>query len=107
MMADEAYFKASTFEEKYKVLATGKWTPADRKRSAEQLAYMCLCGSCPSYVGTGETQLVFCTIGKSESMPKQRECLCVKCGVTRTMSMRWKYYCTEGSAFELSDLTEE
>ena len=106
-MADEAYYNASTYEEKFKVLMTGEWTPELRKKSAEQIAYMCLCGKCPSYEGTEATQLVFCTLGKSEKIPEQKVCLCDQCGVTKTMNMRWTYYCTEGSAFALSDLTKK
>lgn len=103
-MADEEYFKASTFEEKFKVLAKGEWTPKKARQSAEQLAYMCRCGKCPSYLGTGETQLVFCSLGKSDRIHQQRNCLCKQCGVTKTMSMRWDSYCMKGSALELSDL---
>nr|MDO8134867.1 DUF2769 domain-containing protein [Candidatus Njordarchaeum guaymaensis] len=106
-MADEEWFKASTFEQKFRVLAKAEWKPKLRRQSAEQAAYMCMCGKCPSYLGTGETQLVFCTIGKSNLIHQQKNCLCEHCGVTKTMSMRWDSYCIKGSALELSDLTEK
>jgi hypothetical protein len=103
-MPNEEDFKTGSFETRYQLLTGGNWTPKAVKQSAEQLAYMCLCGKCQSYTGTGEDQLVFCTIGKSERIQQQKSCLCKQCGVTKTMNMRWAYYCTNGSAFQLSDL---
>ncbi|MHA2059910.1 MAG: DUF2769 domain-containing protein [Candidatus Ranarchaeia archaeon] len=106
-MADESYYKATTFEEKFKLLATGEWTPKLRKESAEQVAYMCQCAKCPTYQGTGETILVFCTLGKSDHIQQEKECLCPQCGVTKTMSMRWTHYCTQGSAYDRSNFTQQ
>ena len=105
-MADEEYYQATTFEEKYKALTKGKWTPESLKQSTEQVAYMCMCGKCPSYAETEEHQLVFCTLGKSDRIQEQKGCLCDQCPLTRMMNLRWKYYCIEGSAYELSDLKE-
>ena len=105
-MADEEYYKASTFEGKYKALTKGEWTPKLRKQSAEQVAYMCMCGKCCSYIKTGENQLVFCTISKSDSIQEQKGCLCSQCPLTKMMNLRWQYYCTDGNAYELSDSKE-
>ena len=99
---DEKWPTAS-FEEKYGMLM-GKMSAADQKTSAEQLLYMCQCSKCPTSTEARETNAVFCTTGKSELSQKQKGCLCSECGVTRTMSLRWEYYCTQGSAVELSDL---
>lgn len=60
------------------------------------------CGECPSYTGTGETELGFCTVGKSSIIKEEKGCLCPSCPVTKKMSLRWDYYCTQGSARQLA-----
>ncbi len=102
-MADIENWSNASFEEKYKSMMQGM-SEADVKRSIEQLVYLCQCSKCPTFIESGETDLVFCTLGKSETIHEQKGCLCSKCPVTRTMSLRWNYYCTQGSAVELSDL---
>ena len=99
---DEKWPTAS-FEEKYGMLM-GKMSEADQKRSEEQLRYLCLCSKCPTNSKAGETNAIFCNKGKREVILEQKGCLCPECGVTRTMSLRWDYYCNRGSAVELSDL---
>ncbi|MHA1188399.1 MAG: DUF2769 domain-containing protein [Candidatus Heimdallarchaeota archaeon] len=40
----------------------------------EQVKFMCkdYCGKCPSYQGTGETDLGFCSIGKSAKIKEKK-----------------------------------
>jgi hypothetical protein len=103
MTTPEEKWPSASFEEKYQMLMGGM-SKQDRKRSIEQVVHMCQCSRCPSYTGTGETDLVFCTLGNSPKIQEQKGCLCPHCGVTKTMSMRWDHYCTKGSAVDLSDL---
>ncbi len=99
----EENFNNATYEEKMKMLYS-KMTPKQQKESREQVIYMCreYCGKCPSYIGTGEKNLAFCMMGKSSIITEKKGCLCSECPITKTMSLRWRYYCTEGSAMELS-----
>ena len=106
-MADEEYYKATTFEEKWKALTKGVWTAEQRRQSAEQVAYLCQCSKCPSYANTGEDAGVFCTLGKSGRIQEQKGCLCDQCPLTKMMNLRWQYYCTEGNAYDRSELKNE
>ena len=99
---DEKWPTAS-FEEKFSMMM-GNMSEADQKRSAGQVLHMCQCVKCLTSVDIGETNAVFCTLGKSEVIHEHKGCLCSECGITKTMSMRWDYYCTKGSAVELSDI---
>ncbi|MEE9594120.1 MAG: DUF2769 domain-containing protein [Candidatus Hydrothermarchaeales archaeon] len=61
------------------------------------------CGVCPSYTGTGETELMFCATGKSDKITEERGCICGGCPVqTQKMNLRWDFYCTKGSGREQS-----
>ena len=102
-MADIETWSTDSFEAKYKAMMSGM-SEADIKRSAEQVIHLCQCSNCPTNCETGEINAVFCTFGKSEMINEKRGCLCSECSITKTMSLRWDYYCTEGSAVELSDL---
>ena len=101
-MAEEN-FKNLTFEQKMQMMY-GKMNERQKRESREQVIYMCkdYCGKCPSYEGTGETSFGFCTIGKSSVIKEKKGYLCRQCPITKTMSLRWEYYCTGGSALELS-----
>ncbi len=103
MASPDEKWPTASFEEKYEMMM-GSMSEVDPKRSAEQVFYMCQCVKCPTSIETGETNAVFCTIRKSEVIQEQKGCLCSECGLTKTMSMRWEYYCTQGSAVDLSDL---
>ena len=59
------------------------------------------CGKCPSYIGTGETDYVFCAMGKSEKITVEKGCLCGICPITEEMGLRWGFYCIRGSSREL------
>ncbi|MFW9832056.1 MAG: DUF2769 domain-containing protein [Candidatus Thorarchaeota archaeon] len=93
----------ASFEEKYKMMM-GNLSDADQKRSVDQLNDFCQCSKCPTYAGVGDTHRVFCAVGKSEVIHEQKGCLCSTCAATQTMSLRWDYYCTRGSAVNLSEL---
>ncbi|HDZ18035.1 hypothetical protein LCGC14_1112860 [marine sediment metagenome] len=101
-MSDEDYY-AANFEEKMKMLH-GKMSEKQKRDSREQVIYMCrdYCGKCPSYEGTGEDSLAFCMEGKSSLITEKKTCLCGQCPITKTMSLRWGQYCTDGSAMDLS-----
>lgn len=101
-MSDET-FKSATFEEKFNML-NGTMSEKQRKENLEQVKYICkdYCGKCPSFEGTGEDSLAFCMEGKSSVITEKKACLCGGCPISRTMSLRWGYYCTDGSAIELS-----
>ena len=99
----EEYYKATTFEEKMEMLYS-KMSEKEKQDSREQVIYMCreYCGKCPSHEGTGEESLAFCMVGKSSVITEKKACLCGQCPITKTMSLRWRYYCTDGTAMELS-----
>ena len=100
-MSEENY-KTASFEEKMKMIYS-KMSEKQKKDSREQVIYMCkdYCGKCPSYEGAGEESLAFCMEGKSSVITAKRACLCGECPISRTMSLRWGHYCTDGSALEL------
>jgi len=102
-MADIETWKTDSFEAKYKAMMAGM-SEADQKKSAVQVLHLCKCSKCPTCTGSGETDLVFCALGKSTVIHERKGCLCLQCAITKTMSLRWNYYCTRGSAVELSDL---
>ncbi len=99
----EESWSTATFEDKVKIMA--HMSEKDQKRNAENVIGFCkdYCGKCPTYKGTGETKLGFCTLGKSSVIEEQKGCLCSQCPISRTMSLRWDHYCTQGSAMELSE----
>jgi hypothetical protein len=103
MRMSEENFKTATFEEKMKMLY-GKMSEKQKRESREQVIYMCkdYCGKCPSYKGTGEEALAFCMEGKSSIITEKKACLCRECPISKSMSLRWDHYCTNGSALELS-----
>ena len=93
----------SSFEEKYEMLM-GSMSEADQKRAAENVIHLCQCSKCPNNTETGDINAVYCTFGKSEAINEHKGCICSECSITKTMSMRWDYYCAKGSTVELSDL---
>lgn len=72
-----------------------------RDRLAEAAKASCICADCPSYVGTDETALVFCIIGKSDIIADDKGCTCRECPVQDVLALRWHDYCFKGSASEL------
>ena len=104
-LADIENWQNASFEQKYKSMMGGMSEDQIRK-SAEQVLHMCQCVKCPSYTEGSDDNLVFCTLGKSDTMHEKKGCLCSTCAVAKTMSLRWEYYCIQGSAVSLSDLSE-
>ena len=99
----EENFKNLPFEEKIKMM--DYMTEKQKNDALDQVKFTCkdYCGKCPSYMGTGETNLAFCSIGKSSIIKEEKGCLCGQCPISKTMMLRWTNYCTRGSALELSE----
>ncbi len=87
-----------TFEQNME--AMDKMPPEERDAKVIELTKMCICGGCPTYMGTGETRLLFCATRKSTIIEKDRGCLCPGCPVQKTLSLRWDRYCMKGSGKE-------
>jgi hypothetical protein len=90
-----------TFEEMMEKMSG--MTPEEMNAKIKELSKVCAdyCGKCPTYDGTGETDLVFCAKGKSGKITDEKGCLCPGCPVqTEMMGLRWDYYCTNGAAKE-------
>lgn len=90
--------KEITFEQAME--AMNKMSPGDMKTRIAELTKLCICEKCPSYKGTGEKGLLFCTTGKSALIKKEKGCMCPTCPVTEMIGLRWIYYCIKGSGKE-------
>ncbi len=89
-----------TFEQNMEAMS--KMSPKEIEAQIAQLTKMCICGKCPSYVGTGEKKLVFCATGKSTTLKNEKGCICMTCPVTGKLGMKWSYYCMRGTGKEQS-----
>ena len=87
-----------TFEQNMEAMS--KMSPAEVQAKIKELDKICICGKCPTYIGTGEKKLTFCAIGKSTEIKKDKGCLCPGCPVQKTMALRWDRYCLKGSGKE-------
>jgi len=103
MTTPDEKWPTASFEEKYQMMM-GSMSKDQQKRSAQNVVHLCLCNKCPTNNNTGEINRVYCTLGKSNSFQEKKGCLCSECPITKTMSMRWGYYCIQGSAVDLSNL---
>ena len=103
MASPDERFPTASFEEKYQMMM-GSMSEAEQKRAAQNVIHLCQCNKCSTNCATGEINAVFCTFGKSDEIIEEKDCFCSECSITKTMSMRWEYYCTKGSAVNLSDL---
>ncbi|MDH5450833.1 MAG: DUF2769 domain-containing protein [Candidatus Bathyarchaeota archaeon] len=72
----------------------------ERMKRIELSKSMCICRSCPSYRGTGETELLFCGTGKSTIISKEMGCSCGLCPVVAHMGLTRLYYCTRDTEAE-------
>lgn len=65
---------------------------------------LCICRMCPSFFDCGEL-LAYCLpeAGKSKCITVERGCLCHGCPVQEKMHYEYVYYCTRGSADELTE----
>ncbi len=68
---------------------------------------LCICGTCPTYEGTNEKELLFCATKKSSKISKENGCTCPGCPLTEAMWLRWNYYCTRGTAKEQLELQKK
>ncbi len=91
-----------TFEQNMEAMS--KMTPAQMQAQIKELDKICVCGKCPTYVGTGEKKLTFCAIGKSTIIKKDKGCLCPTCPVQKNLGLRWDRYCLKGSGKEQSGM---
>ena len=73
---------------------------AERMNQLEQSKVMCICQNCPSYRGTGETELLFCGLGKSTTIGEEKGCSCGLCPVVGHLGLTRLYYCTRGNEKE-------
>jgi hypothetical protein len=58
---------------------------------------MCICSRCPSYIGTDEKEVLFCSLGKSDKITQENGCICGTCPVMERMGLTRLYYCTRGN----------
>ena len=72
----------------------------EQMKKKQILASMCTCRGCPSYAGTGESQVMFCGSGKSSYITEEKGCICAECPVTPEMGLKNLYYCTRGNEAE-------
>ncbi|MFX1510633.1 MAG: DUF2769 domain-containing protein [Promethearchaeota archaeon] len=103
MATPDEKWPTASFEEKYQMMMSSM-SEAVQKQAAQNAIHLCLCNQCPTNIDSGEINRVYCTLGKSNSIQDQKGCLCFECPLTKTMSMRWSYYCMQGSAVDLSEL---
>jgi hypothetical protein len=91
-----------TFEQNMEAMS--KLSPAQMQAQIKELDKICVCGKCPTYVGTGEKKLTFCAIGKSTVIKKDKGCLCPTCPVQKNLALRWDRYCLKGSGKQQSGM---
>ena len=72
----------------------------EQMKKKQMLANICTCKGCPSYEGTGENQVMFCSSGKSNYIADEKGCICDGCPVTPEMGLKNIYYCTRGNEAE-------
>ncbi len=80
--------------------AMKKMSPGEIQAAMDENANLCICPSCPTYVGTGESKVFFCGMAQSEIISEEKGCTCPDCPVTEKMGLRWQYYCTKGTGGE-------
>ena len=69
-------------------------SPEEREVVLADNKKACICATCKSYIGTEETELLFCASGISKVILEEKRCLCPTCPVHRKMAFRLNYYCT-------------
>ncbi|MFQ5819022.1 MAG: DUF2769 domain-containing protein [Candidatus Heimdallarchaeota archaeon] len=77
----------------------------ERMKSMAENKGKCICAGCPSYLGTGETELLFCATEKSEVITEERGCTCPSCPVTDIMGLTHEYFCIRSSEREQRGMT--
>lgn len=71
----------------------------EQMKMMEQSTSMCICKKCPSYIKR-EKVLLFCGVGKSSIIKKEKGCICGTCPVVAHMGLTRLYYCTRGNEKE-------
>jgi hypothetical protein len=69
----------------------------ERQEQIDELKEICICPGCPTYAGTGEERVLFCSTGNSEIIEEMKGCVCGTCPNVRTMGLTRIYYCLRGS----------
>ncbi|MBN1194841.1 MAG: DUF2769 domain-containing protein [Methanomicrobiaceae archaeon] len=70
----------------------------EKKLILEKRQKQCLCRQCPTYMEcSGEEASVFCTIGKSNCITREIECLCPTCPFAAEFGLKNTFFCTRGS----------
>jgi hypothetical protein len=70
----------------------------ERKLILEKREKQCICKQCPTYkeCSAGEEAFVFCTIGRSECITNEIECICPTCPFAAEFGLKNKFYCIRG-----------
>lgn len=97
MPALEGKIEMSKLEEMMKSLMS---MPEARNKMLGEAKAMCICADCSTYGGTGETQRLFCGIGRSSRIRNEKDCLCVVCPIAVHLEFTHDYYCARGSDSE-------
>ena len=69
-----------TFEENMEEMS--RMSPEQVQARIKGFEKICICVECPTYIGTGEKKLVFCTLGKSTIITRIK----VACAALRPMT---------------------
>ena len=77
-----------------------RMSPERKQAQLDADRRLCICPTCPSYAGTGETEVLFCLQGKSQVLTLDKGCTCLDCPMTARLGVRWKDYCFKGSGEE-------
>ena len=81
----------------------------DFSEGEEWVKNECTCANCPSYTSS-ETELGFCwpSVGQSEHIHDEKNCICGQCPVFNEVSLQFAYYCTRDSEVQQSwQMTQE
>ena len=78
-----------------------KMSEEEQMKMMEMNKRLCACVRCPTFIGTSETAIFFCGIGKSSIITEEKGCLCPDCPVTEKMGLLNMYYCKLGSEREI------
>ena len=89
------------------MVALDKWGKMMQRRSEmpeqerlKEICYektMCTCSRCPSYIGTGEKEVLFCSLEKNDKITQENGCICGTCPVMERMGLTRLYYCIRGN----------
>ena len=75
--------------------------PAEKQQEQiDAFSAQCICGSCPTYKGTGEVEKLFCTTNKSEIIKDMKGCQCGLCPNVQQVGLTRIYYCMRGPEAE-------